>query len=306
MIRAALVLWVLGALGISAWLSRAGADQLLTAGAAPVVTIRSNGGVITIDHGDAGAIRLSGPDSINVTRFVVSRVNNGRVILPRAQPPPVLGGRRRVISFTARQFLIPGLRDGADGITIDNPGGDMTVRLPPRVGALFINAGGGSVVATGFAGPYVIVADSGNVYLRNVAGHGLVRTFNGTVVLAGVGGDVHIETAQGRVTARMSRAARAEVKTQDGDIDWSFKRLGNGAYRFHSLTGNVHIRLPDGITANVDAQSDSGGVVNMLDPGAVDMRFSSPHALSMSVAGGGPEIMATSKSGIIIIAPADR
>jgi hypothetical protein len=55
--------------------------------------------------------------------------------------------------------------------------------------------------------------------------------------------------------------------------------------------------------AYVDAQSDTGTVVNYFDPAAAQVRFASPHALSLSLAGGGPEITIYSKSGGVIVSP---
>jgi hypothetical protein len=54
--------------------------------------------------------------------------------------------------------------------------------------------------------------------------------------------------------------------------------------------------------ANIDAQSTRGSVVNRFARMA-SVRFRSRHAMSMSLAGGGPEITAASESGVVEIGP---
>jgi len=125
--------------------SNARADQVVATSNQPVITIRSVEGTITVESGDAGAVRYSGVDGISVSHFVVSNQNDALVILPRMQRRVFTGFNWQIVDLPARRFIVPGLREGADGVAIDNPGGDLTVRVPNRIGALIINAGAGSV-----------------------------------------------------------------------------------------------------------------------------------------------------------------
>jgi hypothetical protein len=272
-------------------------------GGAPVVTIKSTTGTVFIAGGEA-AVRL-GPAAQNVSfnRFVVSGA------LRRVQIPPTMHrsrvlGRWQTVRLPARQYMLPAALDGRQGFSISNPGGDVNVNVPRRVGALFVNAGSSNVVLSDVRGPYVIVASgAATVQLRNVVGHGFVRTLFGDIDLSGVGGNVRIETAAGNVTAEPSLAERAEVITGRGDITWTFGRLGAGEYRLQSASGQIRVSLRPDAGANVDAQSDAASVTNYLDPSAAVVRFSSPHALSLTVAGGGPEINLHSNNGAVTIFP---
>ncbi|MBC5825081.1 MAG: DUF4097 family beta strand repeat protein [Candidatus Eremiobacteraeota bacterium] len=292
--------------------ARAGAavaELSVQSGALPMITIHSSDGTITIGSGEGDVVRLtsgSGSVAANLSRFVVSPAGDGRVMLPRTQLRRPTNKGWRDMKLPARNFAIPGLRDGSDGITVDNPGGDMTVQVPRRVGAVFVNAGKGSVVLERLRGAYVVVSGGGDVRLRNVVGRGLIRTLDGTVSLTGVGGNVQVETAAGRVVARGMNAARADVRSQGGDIDWRFGRMGAGAYRFRTGSGDVRIRLPAGAGADVDAQSNFGRVVNDVgvDAARVQVRYATPRALSMSVAGGGPEITVMSRRGTVTVSAA--
>lgn len=278
------------------------ADQVMTTGAAPVVSIRATGGVVRIVEGAPGALRVVGDARANISRFRVSRQVDGRIWLPRKQVRAFVGGRWRTVRMSARQWTVPSIRDGADGFNIDNFGvGDITVAMPRQHGALFINAGSARVVLERTRGPYVIESTDGMVELHGVAGRGLIRTETGAVDLTNVGGQVFVFSASGRIVSRNASAERVEARTAGGDIDWIFARLGKGAYRFTTDTGDIRIGLRASMGALVDAQSGNGNVVNGFAPGSADVRIATDRELSLSVGGGGPQITAQSKRGSISI-----
>ena len=283
--------------------SRVLADQTVPTSETPVITLHSPSGLITIESDEGIDVRLSGSDNVGVSRFAVSRLNDQRVMLPPTKIRRLTADGWYSANLPARQCFIPGLRDGADGVRIENPGGDITLRLPRRVGALFVNAGAGSVVLNRLRGPYIIMSSGGDVRLHNAFGFGFVRTVDGTVDLRGVGGNVRVDTADGRIVSGFSIAGRADVQTQRGEIEWNFGRLGRGPYRFRSDSGNIRIGVPAGMGVNVDAQSQNGAVNNGLDAGSGTVRFASARAVSLSVGSGGPEIAAQSRSGTITIVP---
>jgi Putative adhesin len=288
-----LIATLLTSLAVAALGSPARADQIVPTSQPPVVIIRSTSGSVTIARGYDGVVRVAGPDGATATTFSITTDDQGRVSLPSA------GG------LPSRRIFLPGIRAGATGIRVDDPGGDMTVYLPQHVTALFVKADGGDVAMSRIRGPYLIVAPAGNVDLTNVFGFGNVRTTTGHVNLTGVGGNLHVETTFGTVTGIGMYAQRAEVHTQGGDIGWRFTRVGSGPYRFTTAAGNVHVGLAADAAANIDAQSDQGAVFNRFDRGAL-VRFRSPHATSFSVGGGGPQITAASQSGTVEIGPHSR
>ncbi|HXM17513.1 MAG TPA: hypothetical protein VN934_01740 [Candidatus Tumulicola sp.] len=285
----------------------ANADLARLTDGPPVVTIHSKGsGAITITPGDFGGVRVPGnPPGVQISRFNVSRQAVGRIVLPRQMGRNRSSAGPRFFTLPGRNFNLPGVRDGAHGIALENSGGDMNVEVPNHVEALLINAGASPVTLDRVGGPFVIVSDSGDVTLRNVTGHGLVRTISGNVDVRGFSGNVHIETAFGRVTMQSSAGLdHAEVVDLRGDVDWTFNGVGAGAYRIFSGQGLVKVTLRPGIGATVDAQSDGGTVTNYFDPSAADIRFLRPHALSLAVGGGGAQITVHSKNGSVVVAPA--
>lgn len=265
------------------------ADQTVPAPQAPVIVIHSTSGLVTVTRGDDGYVRVVGGSNPTATTFRIGAGGQGTMI-PRGMGLP------------PRRLTLPGVREGTIGVRIDNPGGDMTVYVPQRDAAILVKLDDGDAALSQFRGPYVVVTNGGSVDLRQLAGFGHVRTSSGRVTMTRVAGNLHVETTTGSVMGTAMLAERAEVKTEGGDIDWTFEGLSSGPYRFTSSTGNVRVALAGTQAANIDAQSTRGSVVSRFARTA-NVRFRSPHAMSMSLAGGGPEITAASGSGIVTVGP---
>ena len=277
-------------------------DQMTLAGDLPVVSIKSSGGTVTINGGDPGVRVHPTTQNVSFNRFIVNGASPA-IRIPQATRRTRTFAGWQTLRLPPRRWTIPAQLQGRQGFAIGNPGGDMNVFVPRRVGALFVNAGASNVVLNDVRGPYVIQTAGGTVRLHNVAGRGFIRTLSGDIDLTGVGGNVRVETATGNVVAFPSAADRAEIVTGRGDITWVFGRMGRGVYRFQSNGGLIKVSMSPQMGAFVDAQSDTGTVSNFFDPSAALVRFVTPHAVSLSVAGGGPEITLYSKTGGVIIGP---
>lgn len=265
------------------------ADQTVQTPEAPVVVIHSTAGLVTVTRGDDGAVRVVGGNNPTATTFHITSTNQGMMI-PRGMGLP------------PRRLTLPGVHEGTIGVRIENPGGDVTVYVPQRDAAVLVKLDSGDAALSQFRGPYVVVTNGGSVDLRDLAGFGHVRTSSGRVTMTHVAGNLRVETTTGSVMGTAMLAERAEVKTEGGDIDWGFGGLAAGPYRFTSGTGSVHVTLDGRQAATIDAQSTRGSVINRFARTA-SVRFRSQHAMSMSLAGGGPEITAASESGVVEVGP---
>ena len=281
---AALLLLTASAAGLPAL-----ADQTVSTPQAPVVVIHSTSGLVTVTRGDDNEVRVVGGDNPTATTFHIGADGQG-VMIPRGMGLP------------PRRFTLPGVREGTIGVRVENPGGDITVYVPQRDAAVLVKLDDGDAALSQFRGPYVVVTNGGSVDLRQLAGFGHVRTSTGRVTMTRVAGNIHVETTSGSVMGTAMLAERAEVKTVGGDIDWTFEGLSGGPYRFTSGSGNVRVALAGTQAANIDAQSARGSVINRFAR-AANVRFRSQHAMSMSLAGGGPEITAASDSGVVEVGP---
>ena len=286
---------------------------------APLLIIKSNGGQINVHPGEPdGIVRVPGnPQGVRMERFNVDRNAFGNVTLPplqcapgmRSEPRGGLNPRRgfnvgRPCGGPVHVPLPNNLREGPHGVSITNPGSDISVGVPNRFEAMLVNAGASPVVMERTRGPFIIVGDN-DVTLRGVAGRGWVRTTRGNVDIRNPMGALRIETESGPITLQTGPALEAaQVSSMNGDITWTLNGTGTGPYRVNAGYGTVRILLRPGVAANIDAVSDNGIVVNNLDPSVANVLLSRPHAVSLTVGGGGAQLTVHSTNGTVIIAPA--
>lgn len=284
------------------------ADDVVPTQTPPVLTVHSTGGTITLVGSDEAGVRVTSNPSLRprVNRFDPTQMGDTRIMLPEQFVRRPFGHGFRVYRLPARQFTVPMARFGSEGVNVENPGGDLSIAVPRRVGAVFINAGGGNVQIEKMHAPFIISTTSGDVRMLNVGGRGLIRTGTGSVTLGGASGDLHVQTVGGAVTVYGSSANSVDVQSDSGPIYFRFARCGNGVYRFRSKEGTIRLGFRPTASAQVDAQSDTGNVQNMFggaSGSSVVVSQSSAHALSMVVNGGGPEVTATTTSGDITLEP---
>ncbi|MBV8366503.1 MAG: hypothetical protein JO194_08365 [Candidatus Eremiobacteraeota bacterium] len=278
---------------------------------APVINIKSTGGRIYVHPGEPdGMVRIPGnPNGVQMNRFNVDPQTMSTFCFPR--PQALVGTRRgfrpagtpaNTSAAGCTQHKLP-LREGPHGVAINNPGSDVEVGVPNRFELMHIEAGASPVVIERTRGPFFITGQN-DVTLRNVSGQGAVLT-EGNIDARNMAGSFVGGSANGRL-ALVSNAAldRSQLYARFGEIDWTIEGLGGGPYRVQTDAAGARIFIRPGVGANIDATSDGGTVTNSLDPATTSVGFAGPHAVSMTVNGGGAQVTIHSKSGNIIIAPA--
>ena len=273
---------------------------------APVVRIQSNGGRILVRPGEPdGVVRIPGnAPGVQMNRFDVPA--QASVCVPRPQALMPRRGVRPGAPPQQQPACVPhnfNLRPGPHGVAINNPGSDIEVGVPNRTELMYIQGGASPVTMERTRGPYYIQG-RGDVALHGVAGAGTVLTL-GNIDARNPAGNLVAGTLNGHITlfsnAALDRATL--VARETGDIDWTIEGVGGGPYQVHLGSGAAHIFVGPGVGANIVAQSDLGIVTNLLDPSTTDIGSSRPHAVAMSVNGGGPQIIITSQAGNVTIAP---
>ncbi len=144
---------------------------------------------------------------------------------------------------------------------------------------LFIDTGSGAVSARNLTGNLEVDTGSGQVVVEGIRGNLRVDTGSGGVEISGVEGDlVTVDTGSGGVRARGVTASGIEVDTGSGDVTLAgvsapgvFVDTGSGRVEVGLLqdvdelvvdtgSGSVLIRLPEGIGAEIEAETGSGGI----------------------------------------------
>jgi len=122
------------------------------------------------------------------------------------------------------------------------------------------------------------------------------RTVNGGVEAASLGGDVEAHTVNGGV--RISTSGNARAQTVNGSITATAGRADwDGAADFKTVNGSITVALPDGVSAEVEAETVNGGIETDF-PLTVKGRFSARH-LTGTLGSGGRELRLETVNGAI-------
>jgi hypothetical protein len=101
---------------------------------------------------------------------------------------------------------------------------------------------------------------SGDIEVRDVTGDVRINTASGDVLVQNVTGRIDASTASGRMSVR-SAAGTVSAQSASGDVDVELTRLdGNQSMEFSSASGDVNVRLPTNIDAEVELSSATGEV----------------------------------------------
>jgi Putative adhesin len=101
---------------------------------------------------------------------------------------------------------------------------------------------------------------SGNIEVSDVTGEARINTASGDVMVKDVTGRVDASTASGQMRVR-GIAGTISARSASGDVDVEVSRLdGNQRMEFSSASGDVNVRLPGHVDAEVELSSATGEV----------------------------------------------
>jgi hypothetical protein len=101
---------------------------------------------------------------------------------------------------------------------------------------------------------------SGNVNVNGINGRVVVRTASGDVRAENINGDVNASTASGEVTVR-NVAGTVNARSASGNVEAEVARLeGTGDMKFSSASGDVRVKLPGNVDADVKMSTSTGTI----------------------------------------------
>jgi hypothetical protein len=99
---------------------------------------------------------------------------------------------------------------------------------------------------------------SGDIEIRDVAGDINAKTASGDLNITHVQGTVNVSTASGDVTID-DVAGLVSARTASGDMEVNLTRVeGTGQLSFTSASGDVTVRVPGEISADIELSTSSG------------------------------------------------
>ena len=101
---------------------------------------------------------------------------------------------------------------------------------------------------------------SGNISASNITGRLKTNTASGDVTVSDVNGEVSASSASGNVRVGEIRGT-VSASTASGDVDVEIAQLeGAGDMKFSTASGNVRVRLPSNLDAEVFMSTASGSL----------------------------------------------
>ncbi len=172
-----------------------------------------------------------------------------------------------------------------------------TVRVP-RQCSLHVSCVSSSAAIQGTVGSLRLSTVSGEVSLKGVSGDFDINLVSGDLEGEALSGALKIDTVSGDVRILTSSFSKANGSTVSGNIHLE-SLLGEGPYRFNSVSGDVQYLLPEVAGCNVNMKTISGKLLTQF-PLTSSQR--SGNHLHASVAGGGPTVTLSSVSGNLALA----
>lgn len=133
----------------------------------------------------------------------------------------------------------------------------VAVQCPPgaSVQASTVNA---STVVAGMAGQVRTATVSGPVTLSYVGGDVRARTVSAPVEMEGVSGRLEVATVSGTVELAGGCLADLRASSASGDLFLDLELLPSGTCRCSTVSGDLALRVPEEVGADVEACSVSG------------------------------------------------
>jgi DUF4097 and DUF4098 domain-containing protein YvlB len=146
---------------------------------------------------------------------------------------------------------------------------------------------------------------SGDVTISGAKGETTVNTVSGSVELNGARGSVQIESVSGDLGLRDIVAKQVRTHTTSGDVSFAGQILDAGRYEFNTHSGQIELRLPSDIGAELSVSTFSGGIESdfpiTLKAGEHGIGASQAKRLQFTVGRGTARIIAETFSGDITL-----
>jgi hypothetical protein len=151
--------------------------------------------------------------------------------------------------------------------------GDGNVVLQGVKGEILLRSGDGNLNLSELQGTLRASTGDGQIDMRNVRGNVTLNTGDGRIEASGLDGSLRAETGDGRVRAS-GRFDLLDLRTGDGGIEATALEGSKpeANWRLSTGDGNLHLRVPEGISADVELHT-SGGHIDLDVPVTISGRM---------------------------------
>ena len=255
--------------------------------------VRNIRGTVDISPGEDGVIQVTALKHTDTgdakrTEIELTQESNGTVNafarFPDGALSGLFGARPCKVDFTIQ---VP----SQCAVSVKCVSADTNVR--GIHGEVKLNTVSGDINLEDLQGDLKVNAVSGDIDLAKVEGELELRTVSGDIDCSHASGPASLHTVSGDVCLKESSLPSINADSVSGDIELETP-LGEGPYRFHSVSGEVHFKVPEGTQCTAELSSVSGHISTNLPQSTVSSR---PGKQLVKVQGGGVEVFLKSVSG---------
>lgn len=175
-----------------------------------------------------------------------------------------------------------------------------TVRVP-RETSVQLRCVSSRGVVNGLSGAFDLSAVSGDLAVSDLSGDVKASVVSGRLTAQKLQGPAHIDTVSGAVTISSSNLTSLHLSTVSGNVSVE-SPLGDGPYKFNSVSGDVKLTVPADTKVTVDSKSLSGRLMANLPVTYSNKQGQHRH---MQLQGGGVSVDFDSVSGALMITSPD-
>ncbi|MEU7838472.1 MULTISPECIES: DUF4097 family beta strand repeat-containing protein [unclassified Nonomuraea] len=180
----------------------------------------------------------------------------------------------------------------------------LTLAVPKKC---TVNVGvvSGSAVVAGFEKATQVRSVSGDIVLDGVSGDVSATTVSGTVESRAMDGDLAFKSVSGELTVADGTPRRLRANTVSGRITADLELRPTGYVTFNSVSGDILVRLPENVEADVSMRSTSGRLVSTFE-NLSDASRPGNKSVSGRLGGGMASVTATTVSGEVTLLKGEK
>ena len=163
----------------------------------------------------------------------------------------------------------------------------------PRTCTIKVRGVSSSASVQGLDGEFDVKTVSGRVMLKNLTGRIRAMSVSGQILGEQLSGPIEVESVSGDVCLAESSHPVVTGSTVSGDLMLG-TRLGDGPYRFRTVSGDVRLVLPPDTGCTIGFNSISGRLNTSMP---IARRQRRGCAWQADLQSGGPEVYFSSTSG---------
>jgi DUF4097 and DUF4098 domain-containing protein YvlB len=180
-----------------------------------------------------------------------------------------------------------------------------SVRVTGTDGEVDAGSVSGSVEVIGASDRIDAHTVSGKLHAAKLRGRVRLGTTNTSIEAEDVTGDISAGSVSGRITLTGVKSSHVSAETVSGSVTYEGNIDPAGSYELSTHSGNVHMTVPDGSSADLELETFSGRISSAfpitLQPGEISSMERHGKKMEFTIGKGGARVTASTFSGNITI-----